>query len=107
MPAYNEVARIEKTVYQTEETLRDITSSFEIIIAEDGSSDGTDRIVGKLALEHNCISHPHSDSRQGRDRVLNRAFKSASGDVLCYIDVDLATDMSHLKELIESITVEG
>ena len=107
MPAYNEVARIEKTVKQTAETLRNITSSFEIIIAEDGSSDGTDRVAEKLALEHNWVSHLHSNSRQGRGRALNRAFKSASGDVLCYIDVDLATDMNHLKELIESISVEG
>jgi glycosyltransferase involved in cell wall biosynthesis len=107
LPAYNEVARIEKTVNQTAETLREITSSFEIIIAEDGSSDGTDRVAGKLAMEHNYVSHLHSDSRQGRGRALNRAFKFASGDVLCYIDVDLATDMSHLKELIESISVEG
>ncbi|WP_269849124.1 glycosyltransferase [Methanosarcina horonobensis] len=53
------------------------------------------------------MSHLHSDSRQGRGMALNRALKYASGDVLCYIDVDLATDMSHLKELIESISLEG
>ena len=33
--------------------------------------------------------------------------KAASGEILCYIDVDLATDMIHLKELIHSISVEG
>lgn len=107
MPAYNEVTRIEKTVNQTAETLKDITPSFEIIIAEDGSSDGTDRIAGKLATECSYVSHLHSDSRQGRGRALNRAFKYASGDIFCYIDVDLATDMSHLKELIESVSIEG
>ncbi len=107
LPAYNEVSRIEKTVNQTAETLKDITSSFEIIIAEDGSSDGTDRVADKLAMGHSYVSHLHSDSRQGRGRALNRAFKFASGDVLCYIDTDLATDMNHLKELIESISVEG
>nr|WP_275425572.1 dolichyl-phosphate beta-glucosyltransferase [Methanosarcina horonobensis] len=107
LPAYNEVARIEKTVNQTAETLKDITSSFEIIIAEDGSSDGTDRVADNLAMEHSYVSHLHSDSRQGRGMALNRALKYASGDVLCYIDVDLATDMSHLKELIESISLEG
>lgn len=107
MPAYNEVTRIEKTVNQTAETLKDITPSFEIIIAEDGSSDGTDRIANKLATDYSYVSHLHSDSRQGRGKALNRAFKYASGDVLCYIDVDLTTDMSHLKELIESISIEG
>ena len=51
--------------------------------------------------------HLHSDKRQGRGRALNRAFKAASGRILCYIDVDLATDMAHLEELIEAIRSEG
>lgn len=107
LPAYNEATRIEETVNQTAKTLKEITPSFEIIIAEDGSSDGTDRIARKIADKYSYVRHIHSDSRQGRGRALNRAFKSASGEILCYIDVDLATDMSYLKELIESISVEG
>jgi glycosyltransferase AglD len=47
--------------------------------------------------------HLHSDERQGRGRALNRAFKASRGEILGYIDVDLATDMNHLKELIQSI----
>jgi len=107
LPAYNEAVRLEETVNQTAKTLRKITSSFEIVIAEYGSSDGTDKIANKITKKHSFVWHIHSDSRQGRGRALNRAFKSVSGEVLCYIDVDLATDMSYLKELIESISVEG
>lgn len=107
LPAYNEAARIEKTVNQTVKALEIITSSFEIVIAEDGSSDGTDKIASKLAKKYSYVQHLHSDSRQGRGRALTRAFKSSSGEVLCYIDVDLATDMNHLRELIESISIEG
>ena len=91
----------------TASTLQEITSSFEIIIAEDGSTDGTDRIAAELADTHEYVKHLHSDARQGRGRALNRAFKFASGDILCYIDVDLATDMKHLSELIDAIRYEG
>jgi len=49
------------------------------------------------------VLHLHSDKRQGRGRALNRAFKASRGEILGYIDVDLATDMKHLKELIRSI----
>lgn len=107
LPAYNEAVRIEKTVNQTAKALEEVTSSFEIIIAEDGSNDGTDKIASKLAEKYSYVKHLHSDSRQGRGRALNRAIKSARGETLCYIDVDLATDMTYLKELIESISVEG
>ncbi len=45
----------------------------------------------------------HSDERLGRGRALNRAFTAASGSIVCYYDVDLATDMRHLPELIDAI----
>lgn len=47
--------------------------------------------------------HLHSDERLGRGRALNRAFKASHGEILGYIDVDLATDMKHLRELVQYI----
>ncbi|QIB90039.1 flippase-like domain-containing protein [Methanosarcina mazei] len=107
LPAYNEAARIENTVSITAETLSKITHSFEIIIAEDGSKDGTDRIASELSEKYPYVKHLHSDERQGRGKALNRAFKAASGEVLCYIDVDLATDMSYLEKLIRAVSTDG
>ncbi len=103
LPAYNEAARLESTVERTASALREFTSSFEIIIAEDGSKDGTDKISETLAKKYDYVVHLHSDKRQGRGRALNRAFKASKGDILGYIDVDLATDMKHLKEMIQYI----
>lgn len=107
LPAYNEAANIEKAVLVTAETLFKTTDQFEIIIAEDGSTDGTDRMASKLAKQYAYVVHLHSDKRQGRGKALNRAFKAASGEVLCYIDVDLATDMRYLEKLIRAVSTEG
>lgn len=107
LPAYNEAERLPRTVNRCIEALRNISNSFEVIIAEDGSTDGTDRIAAALAEEHACVKHLHSDERLGRGAALNRAFKQASGEVLAYIDVDLATDMKHLQELIDSVRLEN
>ncbi len=103
LPAYNEADRIKNTVERTAEALRDITPSFEIIIAEDGSHDGTDKICEALAKKYDFVTHLHSDERLGRGRAMNRAFRASKGDILCDIDVDLATDMKHLRELVQSI----
>jgi glycosyltransferase involved in cell wall biosynthesis len=103
LPAYNEAKRIEETVEKTAAALREISPSFEIIIAEDGSKDGTDRICESLARKYDFVKHLHSEKRQGRGRALDRAFRSSGGEILGYIDVDLATDMKHLSELIQSI----
>jgi hypothetical protein len=53
------------------------------------------------------VRHLHSDNRLGRGQALTRAFLTANGNVLAYIDVDLATDMTHLAELIDAIRKEG
>ncbi len=103
LPAYNEALRIESTVERTAAALRGITPSFEIIIAEDGSKDGTDKISEALARKYDFVVHLHSDERLGRGRALNRAFKASKGEILAYIDVDLATNMKHLCDLIQSI----
>lgn len=107
LPAYNEAANIEKAVFVTAETLSKITTRFEIIIAEDGSTDGTDRISSSLAKQYDYVVHLHSDKRQGRGKALGRAFKIASGEVLCYIDVDLATDMRYLEKLVRAVSTDG
>ncbi|MDD2613998.1 MAG: flippase-like domain-containing protein [Methanosarcina sp.] len=107
LPAYNEAANIEKAVFVTAETLSKITDLFEIIIAEDGSTDGTDKIASRLSEQYAYVVHLHSNMRQGRGKALNRAFKAASGEVLCYIDVDLATDMKYLEKLVRAVSTDG
>ncbi len=53
------------------------------------------------------VRHIHRDQRLGRGTALNNAFKQSRGEVLVYMDLDLATDLKYLKPLIEAITVEG
>ncbi|MGM0371568.1 MAG: flippase-like domain-containing protein [Halobacteriota archaeon] len=105
LPAYNEAGTIESTVEVTLDTLESFlpAGTFEVIIAEDGCDDRTPEIADRLAAADDRISHYHSDERLGRGEALNRAFESAAGDTLVYFDTDLATDMSHLEELVESV----
>ena len=105
LPAYNEAATIEETVSVTLETLDSFlpADSFEVIVAEDGCEDRTPEIADELAAADDRVRHFHSDDRLGRGGALNRAFEAARGDTLVYFDTDLATDMRHLEELVESV----
>ncbi len=47
LPAYNEAAQIEKCVREVEAAVKSFSKSYEIIVSEDGSTDGTDVIVAK------------------------------------------------------------
>lgn len=107
LPAYNEADKLEHAVERTTEELMKIVSSFEIIIAEDGSTDGTDVIAVELAHRHAFVRHLHSDKRLGKGSALKKACEDAKGSTIAFFDVDLATDMKHLEELIHSIEKEG
>jgi len=105
LPAYNEAATIEETVRTTLSTLDAFlpAGSFEVIVAEDGCEDETPEIASRLAADDDRVRHFHSDERLGRGGALNAAFRAARGETLAYFDTDLATDMRHLEQLVESV----
>jgi glycosyltransferase involved in cell wall biosynthesis len=107
LPAYNEVDYLTPAVEKTIEALNGFTDSYEIIIAEDGSTDGTAEHSGQLAAQYPCVRHIHREARLGRGTALNNAFRQSRGEVLVYMDLDLATDLKYLRPLIEAISVEG
>ena len=105
IPVYNDRAALERALPASAAVLNamEIPGGFEILVAEDGSSDGSADLVSRFAAANPHIRLFHSDERLGRGRALNRAIGAAKGGVVCYFDVDLATDMQHLPELVNAI----
>ena len=106
-PAYNEVDYLEPAVEKVTKALGEFARSYEIIIAEDGSKDGTAERAEALAQRFPCVKHIHGEQRLGRGTALNNAFRRSSGRVLVYMDLDLATDLKYLKPLVDALRVEG
>jgi len=106
-PAYNEADALEAAVEKVIQALNEFTHSYEIIIAEDGSTDGTDRLADALAQKYPFVKHIHREKRLGRGAALKNAFKQSHGEVLVYMDLDLATDLVHLKSLVDAVESEG
>ena len=105
LPAYNEATTLEDTVDRTLSALDSFLSpgEYEVIVAEDGCDDATPEIATRLADADDRVRHLHSERRLGRGRALTRAFRSAKGQTLVYFDTDLATDLGHLEELVDSV----
>jgi glycosyltransferase AglD len=107
LPAYNEVDYLQPAVEKAIQALKEFTDSYEIIIAEDGSIDGTAQQADELVKKTPGVRHIHREKRLGRGTALNNAFKHSCGQVLVYMDLDLATNLSYLRPLVEAISVEG
>ncbi|MDO9326457.1 MAG: glycosyltransferase family 2 protein [Methanoregula sp.] len=103
IPVYNDRDSLEIAIPRSIEMLEKVTCNFEIIVAEDGSKDGSADFVQTYATRDKRVRLLHSDERLGRGKALNRAIRESRGTIVCYYDVDLATDMRHLPELIAAI----
>jgi glycosyltransferase involved in cell wall biosynthesis len=103
IPVYNDRNSLGAAIPRSIEVLGTLTDQFEIIVAEDGSNDGSAEFVREYATQDKRVRLLHSDERLGRGKALNRAIREAKGTIVCYYDVDLATDMCHLPELIAAI----
>ncbi len=103
LPIYNEAKILEKTVKKVKNTLEKLDYNYELIIAEDGSTDGSDKIATKLVSRDKRIRFLHSSKKLGRGKALKNALSNAKGDIFLYFDADLATDLSCLNDLIKRV----
>jgi glycosyltransferase involved in cell wall biosynthesis len=103
LPVFNDRAALERAIPASIAALEAITDRFELIVAEDGSTDGSADLVREWEARDGRVTLLHRDERLGRGTALNHAVFAAHGAIVCYYDVDLATDMQHLPELIGAI----
>ena len=69
IPVFNDHASLEITLPKSIETLSGISKKFEIIVAEDGSTDGSTEYVRQFEKQDNRVHLLHHDKRQGRGRA--------------------------------------
>jgi glycosyltransferase involved in cell wall biosynthesis len=103
LPVFNDRPALERAIPESVAALAAITDAFEVIVAEDGSTDGSAEFVRAWHEKDPRVRLLHADERLGRGRALNRAIEAARYEVVCYYDVDLATDLAHLPELVGAI----
>jgi putative flippase GtrA len=100
VPVHNEEHDLEPSVRRLHAYLTaHFPLSFRITIADNASSDGTWAIA--CALEHE-LPHVHATylSEKGRGRALHAVWLASKATVVCYMDVDLSTDLAALLPLV-------
>ena len=104
VPVFNEELILEKSIYK----LLTFCNSFldcdwELIIADNASTDMTGEIGRRLAANNDRIKYLHTD-KKGVGAALKMAWASSSFDVLCYTDVDLPFPLESLIEQCKAVS---
>ncbi len=110
LPTYNEENILQKNVLKVRKFCQDNLRNFDwqILIADNGSTDKTPKLAQELSHEYSRIDYFHT-SQKGRGAALKIAWNKNNylADIYLYMDIDLATDLNHLPQLIASIIQEG
>ena len=100
VPVFNEEAALEGSIRRLHRYLgAELPFSWRIVIADNASTDATPAIALALAHELPGVELLRID-RKGRGRALREAWSRSDARVLCYMDVDLSTDLRALLPLV-------
>jgi glycosyltransferase involved in cell wall biosynthesis len=100
VPVFNEQAALERSIRRLHRFLgAELPFSWRIVIADNASTDATPAIAQALARELPGVEVLRLD-RKGRGLALREAWSRSDARVLCYMDVDLSTDLRGLLPLV-------
>ena len=80
---------------------------WRILVADNGSSDRTYAIAQEFATRLPAECAAIRLEQRGRGRALRQAWTDSTADIVCYMDVDLSTDLAALPPLISAIAAGG
>lgn len=102
IPVYNEEASLKPLLADIQNTLG--TSSYEVILVDDGSTDGTWQAVEALAKNHAGVLRAVKLRRNfGKAAALSAGFQNAQGDVIFTMDGDLQDDPAEIPNFLKKL----
>jgi glycosyltransferase involved in cell wall biosynthesis len=97
MPVYNERERVERAILEVLQT--DLPSEFELIVVDDGSTDGTREILRNTTWDDRVRLFEH-EHNQGKGAAVQTGLGHARGEYAAIFDADLEYDPADLGELM-------
>ncbi|MGQ0803336.1 MAG: glycosyltransferase family 2 protein [Actinomycetota bacterium] len=100
-PAHDEAANLEATVDAALTVLKGLAlREFDVIVVDDGSTDGTSAIADELAERHDSVRVIHHDTNRGYGAALQSGLTAARLEWIFYSDSDCQFDLSELALLL-------
>lgn len=99
VPAYNEAENIEACL---DSLLKQKSSrTYGILVVDDGSTDRTPEILSRYESDHDKLRVVKKETNRGYGDTIERGFKEARADIICFVDGDSVMNSGSLAAIIE------
>jgi len=99
IPCYNEEERLPRTIEQIERYLDSKDVAYELILVDDGSTDGTRLVMDTAAERNRSVRLEALPQNRGKGRALAEGVAAAKGSEILVTDADLSTPIEELEKL--------
>jgi dolichol-phosphate mannosyltransferase len=103
VPVYDERENLPRLVGELEQVLSPQEFSYEILLVNDGSSDGSSEIIDEMSRAPGPVRGLHFRRNSGQTAAFDAGFKAALGSIVVTIDADLQNDPRDIAALIEAL----
>jgi glycosyltransferase involved in cell wall biosynthesis len=107
VPLYDEIESLPELTSWISKVMDEHRFTYEIILIDDGSKDGSWEMIRKLQLNNPFIKGIKFRRNYGKSAALNTGFAAANGNVIITMDADLQDSPDEIPELYRRITEEN
>ena len=100
-PVFDEVENLGPLLESALQTASRLTSDFEIVIVDDGSRDGSRRLIDHWCQHHDRIRAVYHEINGGYGSALRSGLREACGELVFFSDADLQFDLTEIEKLLE------
>jgi dolichol-phosphate mannosyltransferase len=103
VPVYNEVENLEALLEELSGVLLAEPRTFEVIVVDDGSRDGTSELLRKLTADRPWLRAVFLRRNFGQTAGFDAGFRASSGEIVATIDGDLQNDPRDIPAMIAKL----
>jgi len=107
IPLYNEEESLPELSAWIERIMMENNFSYEVIMIDDGSVDGSWKVIEQLRNGNSNIKGIKFQRNYGKSAALNEGFKAAQGDVIITMDADMQDSPDEIPELRRMVVQDG
>lgn len=104
IPAYNEKGRLAKSFPQVVGFLEGLAVPYEIVVVDDGSTDGTAQSVLEMAGGDPRVRVISQEKNGGKGRAVNTGMLAARGQYVIFTDADLSTPIETARPFLSDLS---